>query len=146
MFRLLRLPVLTLAALTLILSVTAIPGCSSPSTPEDTAVRFIAAFAEGDVQEALELIHFPEHIRRDDMAMSMANGKIMQMVATGRTRISAKGGLRQITPMDTTASAGDDGCERAAVRLRCEAADGTVSEDVVHLIRIADEWKVDLRV
>lgn len=146
MSRLLRLPVLMLSALLLAVAVTVPAGCSAPSTPEDTAVRFITAFADGDLQEALELIHFPEHIRRDDTAMGMANGKIMQMVATGHARIEAKGGLRVITPVDTAVSSADDGQERAAVRLRCEAADGSVSEDVVHLIRINDAWMVDLRV
>lgn len=146
MFRLLRLPVLMLSALLLAAAVAAPAGCSSPSTPEDTAVRFITTFADGDVQEALELIHFPERIRRDDTAMGMVNGKIMQMVAAGRARIEAKGGLHAITPVDTAVSTADDGQDRAAVRLRCETADGSVSEDVVHLIRINDAWMVDLRV
>lgn len=135
-----------LSTLLLSLSLLSVPGCSAPPGPEETAVRFIRAFAEGDAQEALELIYFPEQVRRDETAMGMANGKIMQMVATGRTRIAAKGGLRAIRALDTTVVKGGDERERVAVRLHCETADGTASEDVVHLIRIGEVWMVDLRV
>ena len=114
MSRLLRLPALLLSALLLAAAVAAPAGRFSPSTPEDTAVRFITAFAEGDVQEALELINFPERIRRNDTAMGLASGKIKQMVAAGRARIEARGGLRAITPVDTAVSTAGGG--QAALR------------------------------
>lgn len=134
-----------LLAAALGLCVLGLTACGGPDEPEEVAVTFITSFANGDVTTAMDLIYFPERIKKDANAMNMANGKIMQMVARGKSKIDDKGGIKSITAKAVReVPQSQDNMEKLKVDVETITNNGSVSVDTVNLIKVNDYWKVEL--
>lgn len=119
-------------------------GCSQPR-PEEVAVSFIEAVAEGKYDRALALIDVPEKVRQDQQRWENDKGKITSMLAHAREKFDDKGGVSGIEVVDSIYQKPDrQGRECLQVRLKVITREGEPTVDKVNLVLDGRQWRISM--
>ena len=113
-------------------------GCSGDS-PEDAAKAFTTAICKGETDKALALVYIPEDTRPTEKEAML--GKLRMLIAMGKERADAKGGLERIETIDVETDSNN--ANRARVKLRLHFKNGQETDDT-KLIRVKGKWLVDM--
>ncbi|MCZ2106141.1 MAG: DUF4878 domain-containing protein [Burkholderiales bacterium] len=105
--------------------------------PEAAVEGFYQAVAQGDADKAMGFLAL-ESVSANEMLM--VKPKIQMLVATGKAKIDANGGLKGVKITDQQ----PQGENALHVRLEITFQNGKTDSDTMNLVKEKDGWKIKL--
>lgn len=118
----------------------ALVGCSSTSTPEKTVTDFYALIEAGKFDKAMKFLHIPEESKAKGED-TIIQGKFNIVMGEAKKQIDSRKGIKAIKVTESKLS--EDGT-RANLSMVIQFKDETEKSEHMKLIKVKDEWKIDL--